>query len=222
MNKQTPSSSERRSFLTRFNAGAAAIAALAAGGVARAQVKSAPAVPFAPARHAQDDWMDQIPGKHRLVFDTTSVEGFRNAVLYASNFMLANRNDYGLENHDLAIIVVARHISTAYGYNNEMWAKYGASLAGRAPSADAQAKEPPKANPSSAALVELANQGVQFAVCSMATRRLAGMIARAAGGNADTAFAELSANLVSNARLVSAGIVAVNRAQERGYSLVSA
>ena len=222
MTKQSPSSSERRSFLTRFNAGAASIAALAMGGVAAAQVKSTPVPPFAPARHTQDDWMDQVPGKHRLVIDTTTLEGFRNALLFASNFFLANRTDYGLQNQDLAVIVVARHISTSYGYNNDMWAKYGSSLGGQAPSADNQAKEPPKANPTAASLVSLANQGVQFAVCSMATRRLAGMVARAVSSNTDAVFAELSANLVSNGRLVPAGIVAVNRAQERGYSLVSA
>ena len=33
---------------------------------------------------------------------------------------------------------------------------------------------------------------------------------------------ELVANIVSNARMVPAGIVAVNRAQERGYTLVTA
>jgi intracellular sulfur oxidation DsrE/DsrF family protein len=214
MSKQLSSSSERRSFLTRFNAGAAAIAALAVVGVAKAQVKSAPATRFEPARHDQDDWMDHIPGKHRMVIDTTTGEGFRDGLLFASNFMLANRNDYGLQNQDLAVIVVARHLSTGYGFNNDMWAKYGASLA------DDQAKEPSKANPSAASLAALSNQGVQFAVCSMATRRLAGTIARAVGGNTDAINGELIANLVSNGRMVSAGIVAVNRAQERGYSFV--
>jgi intracellular sulfur oxidation DsrE/DsrF family protein len=222
MSQDFPASSERRSFLTRFHAGAASIAALALGSVARAQVKSAPPARWEPARHDKDDWMDALPGKHRLVFDTTSAEGFRNALLYANNFILANHNDYGLQDQDLAIIVVARHISTAYGYNDAMWAKYGASLTGPAPSADAPAKEPPKANPSAASLAPLSNQGVQFAVCSMATRRLAGVIARAVGGNADAVNTELIANLVSNGRMVPAGIVAVNRAQERGYSLVTA
>lgn len=222
MSKETPSSPERRSLLTRLNAGGASLAALALGGVAMAQVKPGPPARWEPARHDQDDWMDEIPGKHRLVFDTTSAEGFRNALLYAGNFLLANRNDYGLQNQDMAVIVVARHLSTGYGYNNEMWAKYGASLTGPAPSAEAQAKEPPKVNPSASTLVSLATEGVRFAVCSMATRRLAGMIARASGGNADAVFAELGANLVTNARLVSAGIVAVNRAQERGYTFVSA
>jgi intracellular sulfur oxidation DsrE/DsrF family protein len=222
MNKQTTSSSERRSFLTRIQTGTASIAALAFGGIAMAQVKSAPAGRWEPARHDKDDWMDALPGKHRLLFDTTTPAGFRNALLFANNFILANRDGYGLQNQDLAIIIVVRHISTGYGFNNQMWAKYGASLAGEAPSADAPSKEPLKANPSAATLVSLSNQGVQFAVCSMASRRIAGMIATAAGITADAAFAELSSNLVSNARLVPAGIVAVNRAQERGYSLVTA
>jgi len=221
MSKESPThsersaqrSSERRSFLTRFNAGAASIAALAMGGLAMAQVKSAPAGRFEPARHDKDDWMDQIPGKHRLVIDTTSPDGFRDGVLFASNFLLANRNDYGLQNQDMAVIVVARHLSTEFGFNDTMWAKYGAAL---------QAKEPPQANPHAASLAPLVTQGVQFAVCSMATRRVAGTIAGKMNGNADAIFAEISANLVSNGRMVSAGIVAVNRAQERGFSFVSA
>jgi intracellular sulfur oxidation DsrE/DsrF family protein len=216
MSKQSTANPERRSFLTRFNAGAAAIGALAMSRVAMAQVKSPPAVRFEPARHDKDDWMDQIPGKHRLLIDTTTPDGFRDGLLFASNFLLANRNDYSLQNQDLAVIVVARHISTGYACNNEMWAKYGATLA------DAQAKETPKANPSAASLAVLSSQGVQFAVCGMATSRIAGMIARAAGGNAEAVNKELIANLVSNARMVPAGIVAVNRAQERGYSFVSA
>ena len=222
MSRQTPSSPERRSFLTRFKAGASSIAVLAMGEIAMAQVKSTATTRWEPARHDKDDWMDQLPGKHRLVIDTTSADGFRNALLFAGNFMLANLNDYGLQNQDLALIVVARHISTGYGFNNDMWAKYGAALTGAVPAADAKAKEQPKGNPNATSLASLSSQGVQFAVCSMATRRLAGTITRATGGNTDAVNSELMANLVSNGRMVPAGIVAVNRAQERGYSLVSA
>src|SRR5579884_4085145 len=191
MTQRPPSSEERRSFLTRFQAGAAAAAALVVGRAAKAQEKGASAPRFEPERHAQDDWMDQIPGKHRMVFDTFTVDGFGEAALWAGNFLLANRNEYGLKNEDMAVIIVARHFSTGYGYNNEMWAKYGATLASRGSSADAATKEPPKANPSAASVASLANQGVRFAVCSMATRRLAGMIARVLGGTADTIFTEL-------------------------------
>jgi intracellular sulfur oxidation DsrE/DsrF family protein len=216
MNKLSPSSTERRSFITRFHAGAASLAGLAIGGVAMAKPKAA--ARWEPARHDKDDWMDALAGKHRLVIDTTTADGFRDGILFANNFMVANRTDYGLQNQDMAVIVVARHLSTGYGFNNDMWAKYGATLG--EPLADAQSKAAPKANPSAASLASLSSQGVHFAVCAMATNRLAGMIARAVGGNAEAVNGELIANLVSNGRMVPAGIIAVNRAQERGYSFV--
>ena len=70
-------------------------------------------------------------------------------------------------------------------------------------------------------LDSLLKQGVQLAVCSVATRGFAGAIAEAIGANTDSIYNELISNLVSNSRMVPAGIVAVNRAQERGHSFVS-
>lgn len=219
MDKASAPLTERRSFLTRCNAGAAAIAALALGGRAVAQEKSAGSK-WEPARHDQDNWMDEIPGKHRLVFDAVSDEALGNAILFGSNFIVANRNDYGLKSSDLAIIIVVRHRATGFGFNDAMWAKYGAhmgALSGTEPA--------PKVNPHNRggmSLDSLSKQSVKFAVCAMATRRIAGVAAQATGGSADAIDAELIANLAPGARMVSAGIVAVNRAQERGYSLVTA
>jgi intracellular sulfur oxidation DsrE/DsrF family protein len=68
----------------------------------------------------------------------------------------------------------------------------------------------------------LVARGVHFAVCEMATRRFANAIATATKGDADAIFEELSSNLIRNAHLVTAGIVAVNRAQERGYAFATA
>ena len=132
MSRQSPSSSERRSFLTRLNAGAASLAAMAFGGVAMAQQKSTAAARWEPARHEKDDWLDQLPGKHRLVFDTTAHDGLAEAILFANNFIRVNRADYGLQNNDLAVVIVVRHRSTPFGYNDAMWAKYGTAIAARA------------------------------------------------------------------------------------------
>jgi hypothetical protein len=90
MTQHSSSPGNRRSFLTRFNAAAAALAALATSGNARAQGNPS-SVRFEAARHDQDDWMDAIPGKHRLILDSTSEDGLRDALLYAGNFMLDNR-----------------------------------------------------------------------------------------------------------------------------------
>jgi hypothetical protein len=56
----------------------------------------------------------------------------------------------------------------------------------------------------------------------MATRAFAGSIARATGGNADAVNDELIANLIGNSHMAAAGIVAIGRAQERGYTFVHA
>ena len=212
-------SSERRSFLTRLHVGAASLAVLMGRNLS-AQVKSAAPGRFEPARHDKDDWMDELGGKHRLVFDTISSPGLGDALLFASNFMLVNRNDYGLQNSDVAVIVVLRHLSTAFGFNDAMWNKYSEPMAKSAEYVDPKTKAAPITNVYAAGMGgQLAKQGVQLAVCSMATRRVAGTIAQAVNGKTDDINAELIANLVSNARMVPAGIVAMSRAQERGYTL---
>jgi intracellular sulfur oxidation DsrE/DsrF family protein len=233
MSKPSDSPMQRRLFVTGVNAGAASLAGIALTRSALAQVKS-PGARWEPARHDQDDWFDAIPGKHRLLFDTTTPDAFGEALLFANNFMIANRNDYGLQNSDMAIVIVARHRSTGFGFNDSMWTKYGAQMGPMARFEDPKNKTAPKSNlynagdfgsalPNRGTTIDfLAKQGVHFAVCSMATRALAGSLAQASGGSADAVNAELIANLVGNARMVPAGIVAVSRAQERGYTLVSA
>jgi intracellular sulfur oxidation DsrE/DsrF family protein len=223
--------SERRSFLARLNA--AALAALALGGVTKGQSKSGGNPRWEPFRHEKDDWLE-LPGKHRMVFDTTNPESLGEALLFTNNFMRVNRTDYGLQDTDLAVVIVVRHRSAPFGFNDAMWAKYSAALAGHASYQDPKSKSVPKINLYNSGdygelapnrgttLAGLAKQGVQFAVCANATRAVAGAIARSVGGNADTVFAELTSNLVTNGRMVPAGIVCVNRAQERGYSLVGA
>jgi intracellular sulfur oxidation DsrE/DsrF family protein len=219
MDNESGLTSKRRSFLTRLNAGAAGLAALALGGAAKAQVKGAAAARWEPARHEKDDWLDQA-AKHRMVFDTTTADGLTGALRFASNYMDVNRYEYGLANTDLAVLIVVRHRSVTFGYNDAMWAKYGKPMAERS-NLEVSADKPVQKNNVLSRWDALAKQGVQLVVCSVATRNMATEIAQATGGDADKINSELIANLVSNARMVPAGIVAVNRAQERGYSLVS-
>ena len=71
-------------------------------------------------------------------------------------------------------------------------------------------------------LDNLIKKGTHVAICQMATRAIARTLATATQGNQDAIFKELSENLVTNGRLVPAGIVAVNRAQEHGYAFAHA
>jgi intracellular sulfur oxidation DsrE/DsrF family protein len=175
-----------------------------------------------PARHSQDDWLEKIPGQHRFVFDTTTPDGLALAFTFAGNYFTANHDAYGLEDHDLAVVMVARHKSTSFGYNDAMWAKYGKQFSEQAGLTDPKTKQPPTANLYLDRLDPLIKKGVQFAVCQMSSRRIAGAIAQTNGGEVEGVLKELAANLIANARIVPAGIVAVNRAQERGYTFVYA
>src|SRR5438874_324777 len=85
----------RRSFLTHLGAGVTAAGAAMTAGVSIAPAQSTGNGRWAPARHMQDDWFDQIPGKHRLLFDTSTAQGFGEALRFANTFLEANR-DYGL------------------------------------------------------------------------------------------------------------------------------
>jgi intracellular sulfur oxidation DsrE/DsrF family protein len=232
MSEQTPTLLvPRRSFLTQVAAGVTVAGSTLAAGDALAQAPASRAGNWQPTRHAQDEWMDQLPGKHRFVFDTTSADGIGAALLYATNFFVGNQSGYGLTDADAAVVIVARHNSTPYAYNDVIWAKYGAQLAARTGLNDPVTKRPPTVNlfnttadglPSLGTTVDsLIKRGAHFAVCQMATRFFAGQLAQA-GGSADAVYNEIAANLVGNAHLVAAGIVAVNRAQERGYTLATA
>lgn len=204
----------RRSFLSRLGLGAAALGAWT--GIA--SPAAAQSAAFEPAKHPDDDWMERLPGKHRLVIDTTSPAGSDDALKYASNFFTANKSGYNLAPADLAVIVVMRHFATPFAYTDAVWQKYGQAISDEITFVDPKTKAVPATNLRTGAVDGLVNQGAHFAVCGMATRYFAGVVAKKTGQTEDVVYKDLTSNLVRNAHIVSAGIVAVNRAQERGYS----
>ena len=222
-------SKSRRSFLSRLGVAASAAGATFAAGTPAAQAQTSSDGRWQPARHSQDDWFDQLPGKHRFFFDTSTPDTLADAIQFAGNYYSANKGVYGLENADLAVVVGMRHGSAPFAFNDAMWAKYGVTLAKRAQFTDPRTKEAPKINfytptaPAAPArargLAGLMKLGVQFAICDLSTHAIAGLIADASGGTPEGVYKEITANLIDRARLVPAGIVAVNRAQERGYSI---
>lgn len=228
--KESKSSMARRWFLSRLGTGVGVVGATAIGS-ASLVAQTASDSPWRPARHKQDEWYNRIPGEHRFVFDTTSADSMGLALRFANNYFKANLQGYGLKDSDLAVIIIARHKSTAFAYNDAIWAKYGKILSAQAQFTDPKTKHPPTVNvylkSSKDKGKDEANQidtllakGVHFAVCEMATKGISGRIAKATGSSTDSVYKEITANLVGNSHLVPAGIVAVNRAQEYGYSYV--
>src|SRR5262245_28039707 len=223
----------RRAFLSRLSA---TTAFFAAGQPPLSQPPSTPTtssqppasppsstakVTTGPARHAQDEWLDHAPEKHRVVFDTWMADKFGDAMAFPSTWVRINKEQYGLSDADLAVVIVARHGTGPFAFNEAMWTKYGKFFADRMSANDKAAHPNPTTNIHASRLANLTKQGVRLAVCNLTTRAYAQMIARETGAEMDEIYKELTTNAIGEAHFVPAGIVAVTRAQERGYALVS-
>ncbi len=205
----------RRSFLSRFPAAAALF------GQGEQSLSASPSGHFEPARHARDDWFDQLPGRHRVVFDTWTADKFDDAIRFANNIFRGNKDGYDLTERDHAVIIVARHRTAPFAFSDAMWAKYGKPFAERMQLADPKTKETPTTNPYGAQLTALVKQGVHLAVCNLTTRSLSERLAELTGKTRDETYQELTTNTVGNAHFVAAGVLGVTRAQEHGYALIS-
>lgn len=226
----SPDDVRRRSFLSRFGAGLAALSAAFVPAAARAAEPQGTAR-WSPTRHEQDEWLEAVPGQHRFFFDAISPKGAGEAIAFATNYYAASQTGYGLGNADLAVVICLRHWATPFAFTDAVWAKYGAPLAERIQFMDPKTNAPPTTNVYQATTygMQLPNRGVtlnamirrgtHFAVCDMATRVFAGVAAQATGGSRQAVYDEMRANAIANTHFVPAGIVAVNRAQERQYAI---
>ncbi len=225
----------RRSCLSKLGIGLTAGGAGLGGGMAQAQSGSGEAARGPAVRHPADDWLDRIPGKHRLVLDTSTPAGFGDALAFLNNFYNVNQNAYSMGDGDLAVVLVARHLSTLFAFNDAIWAKYATPMTARTNFMDPKTKQPPTLNLYNSAaygpalnnrgntLDSLIKRGIHMAVCQVSTRGNAATMAAASGATANAVYNEMVANLMTrNAHMVPAGVVAVSRAQEHGYTLISA
>jgi intracellular sulfur oxidation DsrE/DsrF family protein len=203
----------RRAFFSHFSATAALFTSPLTG----APAKKAPT----PARHSQDDWLDDAPEKHRAVFDTWMADKFGEALGFAGNWVRINKDAYALKDGELAVVIVARHGTTPFAFNEAIWAKYGPIFAANMSANDKTRRPNPSTNIYANRLANLAKQNMRLAVCNLTLRAYTEIIARESGAEPDAIRRELTANVIGDAHIVPAGIIAVTRAQERGYALVS-
>lgn len=224
------STAARRSFLTRLAKGAAvfgAAPALSALACAPAPATSDAATPppAAPPADEMDTWVASLNGTYKSLYDCVQPAGGPDGILFARNFMTASQEKLGTKDADMSVLVSFRHFATPYGYNDAMWAKYP-QFADMLKVQDATTKKPATRNIplhdevmgfSGASIPALVTRGVHFAVCGAATAFLAGVLAGKTG-DAKAVEAELTANLIPNARVVPAGVVIVQRAQKGGFT----
>ena len=211
-----PAVAPRRNFLEQIGAGALALMATPALLGAEPPPSRAP--------QGNEKWLDSLDGKHRQYFDATTVNsGF--ALAYAMNWMETMKSAYGLADRDLDAVVGLRHFAIPIAYTDEIWAKY--KLGEFASVNDPKTKAPATRNiyyKSKAgdlmfpemAVEKLQPRGVTFVVCNLAHTVISGMLGQRIGVSAEQAKEEWTKGLIPGMILVPSGVLAVNRAQEKG------
>ena len=227
MPKQSPAPRNRRVFLAQLATGSAA---LAVGGLAT-HVTAGPAQAESPASPGSfsEAWLNRLTGRHRQFFDATTVNnGF--ALAFAMNFLNSNNETYKLADHNISAVVGLRHFGIPMAFTDEIWARYklGETLniidpATKAPAVrnfvfNARAGDLPVPG---MALDKLMPRGVQVTCCNVALTNLAGMTGARIGVSPIAARSEWLEHLIPGVVLVPSGVLAVNRAQEKGCTYCS-
>lgn len=205
---------DRREFLERMTVGAAALA-----------------IPFTSAFAEMDTsargpwneaWLDKITGKHKQFFDGVEPnQGF--ALVFAWGWLNLNKEAYGLTDKDLTAVVGLRHFAMPFALSDAMWQKYKIGEAFKID--DPATKAPATRNPvlhadgvpfAGAELPTLVSRGVIFTACNVALTKISEKLSSGAGMTPEAAKAEWVAALQPGVTLVPIGVLAVNRAQEKG------
>jgi intracellular sulfur oxidation DsrE/DsrF family protein len=205
---------DRRDFLERLTVGAAALA-----------------IPFTSALGETGEtargpwneaWLDKITGKHKQFFDAVEPnEGF--ALVFAWGWLNLNKETYGLTDKDLTAVVGLRHFAMPLALSDATWQKYkiGEAFKITDPATKAPATRNPFLHPdgvpfAGAELPTLAGRGVIFTACNVALTKISEKLAGNAGVTPAAAHDEWVAALQPGVTLVPIGVLAVNRAQEKG------
>lgn len=221
MSTRSNNPSDRRAFLTTLAAGSAAVAA---GALALPHVAKASPAEGVDGANVDEAWLAKLTGKHKQFFDAVSVnDGFPMG--FAMNFLNMYNDAYKIPDANLSAVVGLRHFSIPLGFTDDIWKRY--KLGEFTKVMDPATKAPATRNiyykahdgelmMSGMAIDKLQARGVGFTVCNMALTILSGLMASNAGVTADVAKKEWTAALIPGMALVPAGVIAVNRAQEKG------
>jgi len=207
----------RRDFLGLLATGAAA---LGVGGVSNAMAT--------PTFQSGSDmglgaWISKANGKHKQVFDATSVNhGYPLA--FARVFLTTN-NTVGVPDSDCSAVVVLRHDAIPIGMESRLWEKYklGENFEVHNPETKAALTKNPFYQIPKGVLPfddmtvdELQKRGALFGVCDMALTFNSMRVGKKMGMDPAEIKKDWVSGLLPGIQIVPSGVLAINRAQEHG------
>jgi intracellular sulfur oxidation DsrE/DsrF family protein len=225
--EQNKPDSGRRRFLGKLTTGAAA---MTVAGIAAPFQKAEANPGFQGNDGPDDDWFNNIKGKHRIIFDVPKPhEVFPFA--WPRVFLMTNEKT-GTAAKDCSVVVVLRHSAIGYAMKDAMWSKYNFGEIMQAD--DPKTMKPSARNPFwqpakgdfkipgvgevAIGINELQESGVMFCVCDAAMTVYSAVIGEKFKAEPADVKKEFLANLLPGIHVVPSGVWAVGRAQEHGCS----
>lgn len=213
---ETATSQPRRHFLGRA---AAVLAGLGVGFPSGARADGILVGGTADSEH--DAWMKPLKGKHRQIFHATAAGDV--PMLMANNFLDAYTGEFAAKPGEVnAVIGIHSRASGALSlaFNDAAWAKYSMGKASGV--TDPATREPAVRNIFAAGgrlgIAESQKRGIVFLICNTAIKLRAQEIAAERGETYEAVYTDLKASLLPGMILVPAMVVAINRAQEAGFT----
>src|SRR6058998_1203625 len=198
----------RRGFLGRVAAGAAAVGLGGLVAPLKAAAEPLTARGDASANPDFEAWLNKITGKHKMVFD------------------VPEPNDaYGTTDAQNTVVIVLRHSGIPFAMESAMWAKYkfGEAFKITDPATKGPAIRHPliRLKPGDVPIPgmgtdELLAKGVLVGVCNIALTFNSMRLAKDMGLQAEAIKKEWIENLLPGVLVVPSGVIAINRAQEKG------
>ncbi|MGK2934851.1 MAG: hypothetical protein ACSLFE_06355 [Gemmatimonadaceae bacterium] len=206
----------RRHFLAQLSGGLAAIAGISAP-VAAQQVSAALTDPD------HDAWMQLARGEHRALFHATS-PGDGAPMLMAMNYLDVYGSAYGAQRDHVSAVVGVHGAALPIALNDGAWDRY--ELGRRINVNDPITKEPAKRNVFAVggpySIDTAMGRGVVLLVCNMALTLTARSIARARSLVEADVYNDLKSSVLPGGILVPGLVVAISRAQEKGFTYIRA
>ena len=215
-------SNPRRTFVMRLLGGAGALAMV--GGISGSVL--AEDTSRRNAAHPGDDWMKELKGKHRTVFDMSAHKNGK-PLAQAKNYLDGWRDAFGVPERDVNLVIGVHGDAIPVVLTDALWTRY--KLGEQYEVVDASSKMASVRNPFTSAnagaagllaaeqtVDALQKRGVRFIVCmntiAAATKKLSG----AGFGTPEDVHAAIMGNLLPGVMTVPAMVVALTQLQEHG------
>jgi intracellular sulfur oxidation DsrE/DsrF family protein len=218
------SQNPRRRFVAQLGAAAAA---LTGGSVlVRAQAPSHQHPPQSPRQHRHDSphdaWMRQLTGHHRQFFHALAPTD--TAGLMAKNFLDAYTGPYGMRAEHVNAVIGVHGPGLGIVFSDAIWQKFelGRRWNVNDPATGQHSVRNFLATQNATSVAELQKRGVVFLVCDTALQLAGALWAPSVTQTPEATHAEFLANLLAGVIPVPAMVVAINRAQEAGFTYVRA